>query len=209
MNYWKQTTDNLLKILEEKELVIDEEDKGNRKLIINLIKMDDLEKGKNKEVHILDDEGNLVTMESNMEATVDTKSDVEDETESEEYLNDPDISEVARKNKQRAHKIKRKDPNDLTRQKYDPAKPYGGIKMMKGIFRHSRDGEPNYVQLGVNGRQFYIPKDKEVVIPVYLQSAINDAIETRCESVTLEGGKIQQKRTDVPRISWQFMEFIN
>ena len=191
MNYWKVKTNKLIEIVKERGLILDKEDRSNRKFIINLIKIDDM--GEDGSVLTLNDEGELVDLSANQEL-------VKPEDDEELFVEDKkeEVAVVTTK-------TKAVDISDSTKVKYDPSKPYGGIKMMRCIFRHSVDSDQGHVQLGVQGKQFYIPKDKEVVIPKYLTSAIKDALMYKMETITLHDGTIEQRKTPVPRITWEYL----
>ena len=177
MNYWKVKNDDLLAMIDERGIIVDEDEvKGNRKFMINLLKLDDLDKGSSNKTLILNDEDEVVELDSN-------------------------ISQI---------RVAEEKKNELVpKEQVDPKDPYKGIRMMKCIFRHREDGEAGYVQLGSNGRQFYIPKDVEVVVPAYLKPVIDTSIMTRMESVTDNQGDIIQKKTNIHRIHWEFRGYVN
>lgn len=48
------------------------------------------------------------------------------------------------------------------------------------VIFHNRDEQDlPFVYVGLNGKSWYIPKDKEVMIPKFLLNVIDDAVETR------------------------------
>jgi len=177
MNYWTKKTKDLQDIMNERDIIVDDEDTNSRKFIINLLKLDDLDKGNTQSVMVLNDENELV------ELTSDTSAPPVDSQEK------PDEQPVAKKI----------DPND----------PYRGLLMMRCTFRHRTESEPGYVSLGLNGKQFYIPKDVEVVVPAFLKAVIDTAIEDKMETITGPMGSVEQKMTRVPRIAWEFHEYVN
>jgi hypothetical protein len=71
---------------------------------------------------------------------------------------------------------------------------------------HSKEGQPNYVFLGHNGRSLYLPREKLVKIPAYFLNVVHDAVEQRLEMKEMRGGRIRWGITKVPALSYEVID---
>jgi len=79
-------------------------------------------------------------------------------------------------------------------------------KLRKIIFHDANPNDPNYVFIGHNGKSFYFPKDKEIMIPqIFLDSVIKDAVEHRLEMLG-SGRNVQFRVKKVHRIPYSIVQ---
>lgn len=80
-------------------------------------------------------------------------------------------------------------------------------RQVKIIFHNSDENDLPYVQIGLNGRAYYIPRNEEVWIPKeVLDGPIHDAIMERMKTVTDKFGNVNQEYKKVPRLTYQVLD---
>jgi hypothetical protein len=81
------------------------------------------------------------------------------------------------------------------------------LELRKVIFHSIGEQDMPYVFVGHNGKGFYIPKEVEVDVPVYiLNSCIKDAVEDRLFPSTQYDGTIEWKSRRVQRYPYSYVE---
>lgn len=81
------------------------------------------------------------------------------------------------------------------------------LEMRKVIFHSIGEKDMPYVFVGHNGKAYYIPKEIEVDVPVYiLNSCIKDAVEDRLFPETQMDGSIEWKSRRVQRYPYSYAE---
>ena len=69
------------------------------------------------------------------------------------------------------------------------------LKLRRIRFHNTREDDLNYVFVGLNGRSFYLPREKDINIPqVLLDSCIKDAIETHLDPFRQDGKIVFRKK---------------
>jgi len=80
------------------------------------------------------------------------------------------------------------------------------LETRKVVFHSIGEFDIPYVFVGHNGLAFYIPKEVEVDVPLYiLQSCIKDAVEDRMFPYTTHTGEILWKIRKVQRYPYSFV----
>ena len=75
------------------------------------------------------------------------------------------------------------------------------------IFHNKDEQDIPYVFVGLNGRSWYIPKDREVTIPkVLITSVINDAVEVKINPRKNREGKIVWEEKKVQRFPYSVVD---
>jgi hypothetical protein len=75
------------------------------------------------------------------------------------------------------------------------------------IFHNKDEQDIPYVFIGLNGRSWYIPKDKEVTIPkILITSIIKDAVEVRITPRKNRLGKIVWEEKKVQRFPYSVVD---
>jgi hypothetical protein len=81
------------------------------------------------------------------------------------------------------------------------------LELRKVIFHSIGEQDMPYVFVGHNGKAYYIPKEVEVDVPVYiLNSCIKDAVEDRLFPETQMDGSIEWKTRRVQRYPYSYAE---
>lgn len=80
------------------------------------------------------------------------------------------------------------------------------LEMRKVIFHSITEQDMPYVFVGHNGRGYYLPKEQELDVPVYiLDSCIKDAVEDRLFPETQTDGSIEWKSRRVQRFPYSYV----
>ena len=67
-----------------------------------------------------------------------------------------------------------------------------------------QDAKIKYIFVGVNGKSWYLPKEKDIMVPNFiLNSAIKDAVETIADQVVHQDGSIEWVPRDIMRFPYQ------
>jgi hypothetical protein len=81
------------------------------------------------------------------------------------------------------------------------------LELRKVIFHSIGEQDMPYVFVGHNGKAYYIPKEIEVDVPVYiLNSCIKDAVEDRLFPETQMDGSIEWKSRRVQRYPYSYAQ---
>lgn len=80
-------------------------------------------------------------------------------------------------------------------------------RQVKVIFHNTDENDLPYVQIGLNGVAYYIPKNQEVWIPkALIDGPIHDAVMDKMKTVTDKFGNINQEFKKVPRLTYQVLD---
>ncbi len=80
------------------------------------------------------------------------------------------------------------------------------LEMRRVIFHSITEQDMPYVFVGHNGRGYYLPKEQELDVPVYiLDSCIKDAVEDRLFPETQTDGSIEWKSRRVQRFPYSYV----
>lgn len=80
------------------------------------------------------------------------------------------------------------------------------LEMRRVIFHSITEQDMPYVFVGHNGRGYYLPKETEMDVPVYiLNSCIKDAVEDRLFPETQTDGSIEWKSRRVQRFPYSYV----
>jgi len=75
------------------------------------------------------------------------------------------------------------------------------------IFYHMEENDMPYVQLGLNGKALYIPKEVEVWIPhKYVEGCLRNAVMTKMVMDIDHKGNIRYKNKQVPRFQYNILD---
>jgi hypothetical protein len=82
------------------------------------------------------------------------------------------------------------------------------LEVLKVIFHHTGEQDIPYVFVGHNGKSFYLPKETEIEVPVYiLNSCIKDAVEDRMmPKVNPQNGDINWIMRKVQRYPYSIVD---
>jgi hypothetical protein len=81
------------------------------------------------------------------------------------------------------------------------------LELRRVIFHSIGEQDAPYVFVGHNGRGYYIPKEVELDVPVYiLNSCIKDAVEDRLYPSTQMDGSIEWKTRRVQRYPYSYVD---
>lgn len=78
-------------------------------------------------------------------------------------------------------------------------------KMVKVIFHSKDEQDIPYVFIGLNGKAFYLPREKEIEVPRILLRVLDDAIETKFIPRTTGDGKIVYDERRVQRFPYSVL----
>lgn len=70
------------------------------------------------------------------------------------------------------------------------------------IFHNKDEQDLPFLYVGVNGKSWYIPKEKEVLIPKYILGVINDAVEVKFIQKKAQDGRPYMEEKKVHRFPY-------
>jgi hypothetical protein len=76
------------------------------------------------------------------------------------------------------------------------------VEALRVVFHNTNEQDLPYVFIGLNGRAFYIPKDREVMIPKELLQVINDSIEIRMKPFRKRDGSMGYSEQMIQRFPY-------